>query len=48
MLYCRGRELRVETTPVLPAQADGELIGMTPFTAVVEPLAARLLMPRRR
>ncbi|HEX3867562.1 MAG TPA: diacylglycerol kinase family protein [Gemmatimonadaceae bacterium] len=46
MLYCPGRVVRVETTPSLPWQADGELIGMTPFTVVVEPLAARLLVPR--
>jgi YegS/Rv2252/BmrU family lipid kinase len=45
VLYCRGRDIRVETTPHLPAQADGELLGMTPFHAVVEPLAARLLVP---
>jgi YegS/Rv2252/BmrU family lipid kinase len=45
MLYARGRELRVETTPPLPWQADGELMGTTPFTVVVEPLAVRLLVP---
>ena len=45
VLYCRGRDLRVETVPVLPTQADGELLGTTPFRAVVEPLAARLLVP---
>ena len=45
VLYCRGRDLRVETTPKLEAQADGELLGLTPFHAVVEPLAARLLVP---
>jgi diacylglycerol kinase (ATP) len=47
VLYCRGRDLRVETTPTLEAQADGELLGPTPFHAVVEPLAARLLVPNR-
>jgi diacylglycerol kinase (ATP) len=46
MLYSSGRELRVETTPPLKAQADGELLGLTPFTAIVEPLAARLLVPK--
>ena len=45
MTYLKGREIMVETDPVLPAQADGELIGTSPFTAVVEPLAARLLVP---
>ena len=46
MLYRPGRELTVETTPPLAAQADGELLGETPFRAIVEPLAARLLVPR--
>ncbi len=45
MTYLKGREILVETDPALPAQADGELIGTSPFTAVVEPLAARLLVP---
>jgi diacylglycerol kinase (ATP) len=48
VLYCRGRDLRVETVPTLSAQADGELLGTTPFRAVVEPLAARLLVPHHR
>jgi diacylglycerol kinase (ATP) len=48
MLYCRGKDVRVETTPALPWQADGELMGTTPFHVVVEPLAVRLLVPRRR
>lgn len=46
MLYIRGREMRVETTPPLPWQADGELMGSTPFAVVVEPLAVRILVPR--
>jgi YegS/Rv2252/BmrU family lipid kinase len=46
MLYLRGRDIRIETTPALPWQADGELMGTTPFHVVVEPLAARLLVPR--
>jgi diacylglycerol kinase family enzyme len=48
MTYLPGRSIRVETTPVLSWQADGELMGQTPFTAAVEPLALRLLVPRRR
>ncbi len=47
MLYSAGRTARVDTTPSLPWQADGELMGMTPFTVVVEPRAARLLVPKR-
>ena len=48
MLYVPGRSIRVETTPTLGWQADGELMGTTPFTADVEPLALRLLVPHRR
>jgi diacylglycerol kinase (ATP) len=47
VLYCRGTDIRVETTPVLPWQADGELMGATPFHVVVEPLAVRLMVPKR-
>ena len=47
VLYARGRSIRVETTPPLPWQADGELMGTTPFAVEVEPLAVRLLVPRR-
>lgn len=45
MTYLQGTHVVVETDPVLPAQADGELTGATPFVATVEPLAARLLIP---
>ncbi len=47
MLYVRGKRLRVETTPPLQWQADGELMGTTPFEVEVEPLAVRLLVPAR-
>ena len=46
MLYVRGRDVRVETTRRDSWQADGELMGTTPFDAVIEPLAVRLLVPR--
>lgn len=46
MLYRTGRHFRVETDPPRPVQADGELLGPTPFEVTVEPLAARLLVPR--
>ncbi len=45
--YGRGRIVRVETTPPLRWQADGDLMGTTPFSVEVEPLAVRLLVPRR-
>jgi diacylglycerol kinase (ATP) len=47
VLYCRGRSVRVETIPPMPWQADGELMGTTPFNVVVEPRAVRLMVPRR-
>lgn len=47
ILYRKGTHFRIETDPVLPLQADGELLGTTPATITVEPLAARLLVPRR-
>ena len=47
MLYQRGRDIRVETTPEKSWQADGEMMGTTPFHVVVEPLALRLLVPAR-
>jgi diacylglycerol kinase family enzyme len=46
MLYRPGRHFRVETTPPRVVQADGEVLGLTPFEVVVEPLAALLLVPR--
>jgi YegS/Rv2252/BmrU family lipid kinase len=45
LLYVQGRNVRVETTPALQWQADGELMGQTPFSVEVEPLAVRLLVP---
>src|SRR5205085_9916003 len=46
LLYRKGVRFRVETIPVLPIQADGELLGQTPAEIRVEPLAAHLLVPR--
>ena len=45
MFYARGTTISVETIPALPWQADGELMGTTPFQVVVEPRAVRLLVP---
>jgi YegS/Rv2252/BmrU family lipid kinase len=47
VLYRAGRTFVVETEPPRAAQADGELLGATPFAVQVEPRAARLLVPRR-
>lgn len=43
-----GREFRLETDPPRRAQADGELLDMTPLEVTVRPLAARLLIPKPR
>lgn len=48
LLYRQGTTFRIETDPVLPLQADGELLGVTPAEITVEPLAAHLLTPARR
>lgn len=45
LTYRKGREFVIETDPVVTAQADGELVGTTPLTVRVEPLAALLLVP---
>jgi YegS/Rv2252/BmrU family lipid kinase len=47
LFYRSGREFRVETTPGMPAQADGELLPGTPLAVSVDPLAGSLLIPRR-
>jgi len=46
--YASGSSFVIETDPPRLGQADGELIGDSPFTVTVEPLAARVLVPRRR
>ena len=48
MLFRAGTVFRIETDPPCQAQADGDLLGPTPFGARVEPLAATLLVPRRK
>jgi diacylglycerol kinase family enzyme len=47
LLYQSGREFRIECDPPQLYQADGELLGTTPYSVHVEPLAARLLVARR-
>ena len=44
--YVTGSVFKVETTPPRLGQADGELIGDSPFDVTVEPLAARVLVPK--
>ncbi|HZI99968.1 MAG TPA: diacylglycerol kinase family protein [Gemmatimonadaceae bacterium] len=45
--YASGSTFTIETDPPRIGQADGELIGNGPFTVTVDPLAARVLVPRR-
>jgi diacylglycerol kinase (ATP) len=45
-LCVSGRHFRLETDPPRRAQADGELLGMTPLEITVRPLAGRVLVPR--
>lgn len=46
--YRSGTRFVVTATPPRRYQADGELLGMTPFEVRVEPLAATLLLPETR
>lgn len=48
MLFARGQTIALETVPSRECQADGELIGPTPLVVRVEPMAAPLLVPRRK
>ena len=48
LLYRQGTHFRLETVPVQPLQADGELLGDTPAVITVQPLAAHMLIPARR
>jgi YegS/Rv2252/BmrU family lipid kinase len=43
--YARGKEVRIETDVVQPAEFDGEAGGHTPFTAHVVPGAISVLVP---
>lgn len=45
LLYRSGREFRIECEPAQIYQADGELLGDTPFEARVEPGAATVITP---
>ena len=47
ILYKKGTSFRLTTVPPLSVQADGELVGTTPVSISVEPLAASMLVPRR-
>ena len=46
LVYRAGRSIRVETDPPRTVEADGEILGRTPFEVRVEPQAATLLVPK--
>jgi YegS/Rv2252/BmrU family lipid kinase len=46
--YVSGKQFRIETTPQRRAQADGELLEMTPLEITTIPQAARLLIRRQK
>jgi diacylglycerol kinase (ATP) len=48
--FYRGRSVRVSCEPVLPVEADGEVLGATPMTVELIPRALNVLVPppRRR
>jgi diacylglycerol kinase family enzyme len=48
LFYKSGREFVIETSPSMLAQADGELLTQTPVTVSVDPLAARMLVPKKK
>lgn len=48
MSYRAGRTFRIECDPPQLYEADGEVLGTTPFEVRAEPLAATLLLPAPR
>lgn len=46
MIFLQAREVRVESEPSVAAQIDGEPSGETPFSADVDPLAGKVLVPK--
>lgn len=46
MIYRSGTHFHIETDPPMRIQADGELLGPSTADVTVEPLAARLMVPR--
>lgn len=47
LVYRKGASFFLETFPPQRLQADGELLGLTPATIGVLPLAARMIVPGR-
>lgn len=43
--HVRGREIHVESDTPVPVELDGDIGGMTPFTATIVPGAIRVMVP---
>jgi diacylglycerol kinase (ATP) len=48
MSYLAGDLITVETDPPRIAQADGDIIGTSPFSVVTEPFAGCIIIPHRQ
>ena len=46
--FYRGRTVRVSCEPIMPVEADGELLGATPMAVELIPLALTVLAPQPR
>jgi diacylglycerol kinase family enzyme len=46
MFFLQAKKVRIETDPPVAVQVDGEVRGMTPIEAEIQPLAGRILVPR--
>jgi YegS/Rv2252/BmrU family lipid kinase len=47
-VYREVRDVTVRTDPVVPVQADGEVIGQTPMRFTIDPLALTVIVPEGR
>lgn len=45
LLHWQVSKVGIQSDPPLPVQADGEMIGNTPFTAEIVPQAVRIVVP---
>jgi len=48
LFYKSGRDFLIETSPSMPAQADGELLPPSPLSVCVDPLAGCFLIPKKK
>jgi YegS/Rv2252/BmrU family lipid kinase len=46
--FLRGRRIHIEALPARHGEADGELVGVSPFSVTCDPLAANILVPNSR